>query len=88
VGQTISPPSVSRLSIKCGSLDVSQPYGPLRPVTEIALPYYVFNYRKVDLDLHLVLKGHFELESMAGIHSLFVRVNTNFVTDMLSKTDT
>jgi hypothetical protein len=61
---TTSPPSLSRLSRKCGSLDVSQPYWPALPVTGIASLLRNYMHCTTDIVSHTEHKSSLSVSFM------------------------
>jgi hypothetical protein len=76
VGFTTLPPCVSRLSKKCGSLDLAQPYG----LTGISLPFTFTCYVKMDSPRWKQLDGETERErERERERSLLVWFSLDFV---------
>jgi hypothetical protein len=85
VGLKTLPPTVGRLSRKCGNLNVSQIYGPPRPVTWIVLPYPQTKNAPCHDDKDVILKMEAICSSETLVHTpILLVVSARFSETMLN----
>jgi hypothetical protein len=83
---TTSPPSVSRSSRNYGSPDVSQTYGPPRPVTGIALPFTLLSTRNLRTRHAIVRKGLPTMLIMPSViitNNAYIHISDNCIHSLL-----